>query len=168
MSNGKPRLKLNLLRDSGEFTQEGAFMCENIWKLAQQVPVLWEQLLVCAIAQEQPPHFCARGGTKGLSSPGRSPGKDSIWGVLSPDPFSAVAAAEQLLGCVRFGFQPCKQPGVMDVGAGGVWRMDGGQVQTLLLLTYGRFATYSFSALYNFSLDLMDTPCRGHLAHQQQ
>lgn len=109
-----------------------------------------------------------RGGTKGLGSPGRSPGNHSIWGMLSPDPFSAVAAAEQLLGCVRFGFQPCKQPGVADVGAGGVWRMDGGQVQTLLLLTYGWFAACSFSALYNFSLDLMDTPCRGHLAHQQQ
>lgn len=49
---------------------------------------------------------------------------------------------------------------------GEVWRMDGDQVQ--VPLTCGCFPAYSLSVPYNFSLDLMDTPCRGGLACQQR
>lgn len=45
-----------------------------------------------------------RRGMEGLCSSGKSPGKDSDWSMLSPNPGSAVAAAALLLGRVGFGF----------------------------------------------------------------
>lgn len=51
-----------------------------------------------------------RRGMEGLCSSRKSPGKDSVWSMLSPNPVSAVAAAAVLLlGWVGFGF-----PGPVD------------------------------------------------------
>lgn len=46
---------------------------------------------------------------EGLCSSRKSPGQDSVWSMLSPNPGSAVAAAALLLGWVGFGF-----PGPVD------------------------------------------------------
>lgn len=49
-----------ILWDTGELIYERAITCEKIWRLAHYVPVLWEQQLLCAIAQEEPANLGAR------------------------------------------------------------------------------------------------------------
>lgn len=62
------------------------------------MPELCEQLLVCAVAQEEPHGFGARKERDGgVCSSGTAPGKDSAWGMLSSGGVSALDAVAQLL-----------------------------------------------------------------------